>query len=382
MVVGDTARQRGVGVDISAGGETFEGEVEVLSHAKEEHRLENPVLVTCDFSPKIIAAITQVFRPEVINIDGFHVMQLLNNGIRRDLLDFRDVAFQAEARELRALRRWVSQVQEEVKVTGHPAPATPACPPPVDSSHVSSTFCARVAQQVVALASVGIPCEFFAGLQTLLDNLAGEAGVRPRAFCDALLGVMPKRQPTSKGQARVLAMTLRKLEGPVSHFPCRARRGEPGVLPGPLAAVLPTRTVDGNPRAPPVRIPCQVPCPAGIPDYDPARRGVYRVDPAAIDGHQLDDLVPLSHYSAKLQAAISTIKEHRDDILRFVEVFKTHPDLPKRCRANIEPFNLRVKTPFKRGKNCTKRSHLLGRLQLQLGCEVRFQTEEEAVATP
>jgi len=62
----------------------------------------------------MIGAIRDVFGEHVIGIDGFHVMQELNNGIRRDLLDFRDNRFRVEIWELQGLRDWVSRVQEGI----------------------------------------------------------------------------------------------------------------------------------------------------------------------------------------------------------------------------------------------------------------------------
>ena len=85
--------------------------VRSLKYVKEHFKID-PKLVTCDFSPKLIGAIIDVFGEEVLQIDGFHVMQLLNNGIRSDLKDFRNKAFRNEINELFNLSRWFSKIQK------------------------------------------------------------------------------------------------------------------------------------------------------------------------------------------------------------------------------------------------------------------------------
>jgi len=106
---------------------------------------------------------------------------------------------------------------------------------------------------------------------------------------------------------------------------------------------------------------------------------IYRRSIQDIDGHQIDDLRIKPYYSKKLQTAIKTLKKHKNSILRFVEVFKEDPTLARSCRANMEFFNRRFKAPFQHGLNRTKQAHLLAKLQLQLGCEVRFFSEKKVL---
>jgi len=104
---------------------------------------------------------------------------------------------------------------------------------------------------------------------------------------------------------------------------------------------------------------------------------IYRKAIQDIDGHQIDDLIIKPYYSKSLQTAIKTIKTHKPSILRFVEVFKEDPTMARSCRANMEFFNKRFKAPFQHGLNRTKQAHLLAKLQLQLGCEIRFFSENK-----
>jgi hypothetical protein len=367
---------------VAGGGETREGAVEALSRAKAAHHLAHPLLVTCDFSEKLIAAVREVFGPGVLNMDGFHVMQLLNNGIRRDLLDFRDRAFQAEIRELFALRRWISKVQGEVKGAGRPAPETLASPPPVDPSHGASATCLGIARQALSLFSVGTPAGFFASLDEFLSRLAREGGEAALAFCTSLRATLPKRQPTRKGQARSQAEVLKKLKTLFLAYRSALQKEGLAFYRDHWVLFFQPERLTAKRAARLAAFLAKYPALQEYRDLTLLVGQIYRLAPADIDGHQIEVLEPRSHYSAKLQAAIQTIKEHRDDILRFVEVFKARPGLSKRCRANMEPLNQRVKAPFRRGKNCTKQPHLQAKLQLQLGCEVRFLSKEEGAISP
>ena len=105
---------------------------------------------------------------------------------------------------------------------------------------------------------------------------------------------------------------------------------------------------------------------------------IYRKQIDAIDGMEISSLLVKSTYTEKLQTALRTIQAYKDAILRFVKVFKEDPSLLIACRANMEPFNRRFKAPFHRGLNCTKKDHLIVKLELQLGCEIRWKLETPA----
>ena len=94
------------------GVENNENTLRTLGYAKKKYKL-NPKIVTSDFSPNLISPICEIFGEEVLQIDGFHVMQELNIGIRRDLLDFRNKHFKRNIREFISLRSMISKMQEE-----------------------------------------------------------------------------------------------------------------------------------------------------------------------------------------------------------------------------------------------------------------------------
>ncbi|GAH37234.1 unnamed protein product, partial [marine sediment metagenome] len=90
-----------------------------------------------------------------------------------------------------------------------------------------------------------------------------------------------------------------------------------------------------------------------------------------VDGRQIDALTQKKKYSDKLNAAVTTLKKYKSEIIAFARVFLEHPELGKACRANLEWLNKRVKAPFKASLNRQGLDHIVNRLQLQLGCEVR-----------
>jgi hypothetical protein len=106
---------------------------------------------------------------------------------------------------------------------------------------------------------------------------------------------------------------------------------------------------------------------------------IYRLPPDQIDGHQIHDLEENKAFSDRLNTAIGTLKKNAASILRFVDLFKKHPMLPRRCRANTEWYNVKFKRPFKAGNNLVKRERLLARLQTQLHGTVEWHVPEATV---
>jgi hypothetical protein len=81
-------------------------------------------------------------------------------------------------------------------------------------------------------------------------------------------------------------------------------------------------------------------------------------------------------FSERLNTAIRTLKKNAENILRFVDLFKKHPSLPKKCRASTELYNVRFKNPFKAGNNLVKKERLMFRLRAQLHGNVAWQMVE------
>ncbi len=58
-------------------------------------------------------------------------------------------------------------------------------------------------------------------------------------------------------------------------------------------------------------------------------------------------------------------------IIELAKVFLEHPELGKACRAIMEWLNKRAKAPFKASLNRQGLDHIVNRIELQLGGEVR-----------
>jgi len=345
-----------------------------LGHVKERFNLR-PELVTCDFSPQIITAVCEVFGKDKLQIDGFHVMQELNNGIRRDLLDYRQKYFQKEILELLRLRNFVSMVQKQLE-NGRPLDRNQNPPiPTVSDSHYYAHHCSKALQGFLIICSSQNPQTFFKRLKQYLTKLKRTDPALFEGFVHQVQDHYPKHALSEKGRVRLTNHVLKKFKAlflkgrlileqqslayyrdhwtiffqPEKLTPERKRRLEQFLLRYPELKEYRDMTL---------------------------RLGeIYRKNVHDIDGSQIDKLEIKTNYSKKLQAAIKTIKKYKSAILRFVQVFKQNPELTKRCRANMEYFNRQFKAPFRHGLNRTSRKHLYGKLELQLGCEVRFLSQ-------
>ncbi|MGV9173276.1 MAG: hypothetical protein ACOC35_12035, partial [Promethearchaeia archaeon] len=179
----------------------------------------NPDLITCDFSPNLIAGIRRVFGEEVIQIDLFHVMQELNRGIKADLLEYRKKRFDTERNELKDLRDWVRKVQAGMKGDNSCIKALRAAPaiPDIDSTAGVSGLCRRFTLDVVDILHISAPTRFFCELRDFIGDL--ECTEKPfDYFCDRLLQTMPTQRFTEKGMKRVKKEVLKKLKTFYLHY--------------------------------------------------------------------------------------------------------------------------------------------------------------------
>ena len=99
---------------------------------RSEDRLENALDLLCG-SIKI----KTIFPESAVQIDGFHVMQTLNNGIRRDFKYYRAKHYRDEINELLGLRSYLNVLQENRK---HAGLLTPENIPPLKKINPSHSF--------------------------------------------------------------------------------------------------------------------------------------------------------------------------------------------------------------------------------------------------
>lgn len=339
-----------------------------------------PGLITCDFSPNLLGAITQVYGKEVIQIDLFHVMQLLNKGIKVDLKQYREKRFDAERRDLRCLRNWVNSIQKRVKdglefsiilkVAGHP--------PKVKSEHGSSSKCVLLISKVVELLKITTPTLFFQELKEVLKELENLDGPQSE-FSAAMFKTMPKKRFTKKGVLRVKKELLKKLKTCFLAF--RKPIDEESVQFHYSSQVLFFQPENLTLKRE-ERLISLLTCHPELLKYREMTLlvgEISRLPLDEIDGHQIRDLEENASFSKKLNAAIRTIKKHERNILRFVEYFKENPELTKAQRSNMEFYNKKFKEPFESGNNLLKKERVLGRLNTQFSGKVEWFLDNEAV---
>jgi len=330
-----------------------------------------PYLITCDFSPALIAAIKAIFPESAVQIDGFHVMQELNNGIRRDFKYYRAKHYRNEINELLELRSYLNTLQEMRK---HADIFTLESMPPLKSinpSHSGAKMCSKVITQLLFLLTMEDPHSFFIAFDAELKKLLKEHDKRIKEFCDALRSTFPKRKFTIKGRSRVQGELLKKLKTFCLKFrkPLKEEAREFSKQqfllfkqPEKVTPKIKIIMEEFLKQHPTLREYRKMTLMVGE---------IYREPYKLVDGRQIDALTQKPQYSDKLNTAIATLKKYKSEIIAFGEVFLDHPELGKACRANMEWLNKRVKAPFKASLNRQGLDHIVNRMELQLGGEVR-----------
>ena len=146
----------------------------------------NPYLITCDFSPALIAAIKAIFPESAVQIDGFHVMQELNNGIRRDFKYYRAKHYRDEINELLGLRSYLNILQEKRKHADLLTPESIPLLKKITPSHSGAKKCSEVIKQLLFLLTIQDPPSFFIAFDVELKKLLKENGEILKEFCDTL----------------------------------------------------------------------------------------------------------------------------------------------------------------------------------------------------
>ena len=341
----------------------------------------NPDLAVSDFSPSMTGGIREVFGEDILGIDGFHVMQELNNGIRRDLLDFRDNRFKTEIYELHSLRDWVSRVQAGFAngLSGMEAIKAAGQLPGIGSNHRSSQVSLQFTSETCALFNSTEPSTFFRELVQFLDRNECSDSECIKRFVHDMRPAIPRLRFTDKGMQRVQKTLLKKLKSIFLDFRATLEEESTAFYKDHWILFFQPERMTGPRRE---RLDAFL---GRYPDLNVYRRmtlqvgEIYRLSPEQIDGHQISDLEEDKSFSDRLNTAISTLKKNAASIVRFVELFIKHPELPRRCRASTEWFNVKFKHPFKAGNNLVKKERLLLRLRAQLDGEVEWRIPEATV---
>lgn len=352
------------------GVENFENACRTLITVKVRAPID-PFIITCDFNPSLIAAIKEVFPNSEVQIDGFHVMQELNNGIKRDLKLYAKRAFREEIAVFLDFRTFLNTLQEKRKTTE--LLRTTQIPPlkEVKRSHANALICKEVIERVLVLLTIQDPDTFFKALDLELSALLKEHGSLLCEFCDALRDKFPKQRFTLKGRSRVQGELLKKLKTLCVKFRSPLQVEVSGFSKERFILFKQPERMDDVAKEHLKKFLEKHPSLSEYREMTLMVGEIYREPYHLVDGRQIDALRKKASYSDKLNTAITTLKKYKSEITAFARVFLEHPELGKACRANMEWLNKRVKAPFKASLNRQNVDHVINRMELQLGGEVR-----------
>jgi len=352
------------------GVEDFENSCRSLSRVKQRAPID-PYIITCDFNPALIAAIRAIFPGSAVQIDGFHVMQELNNGIRRDFKRYRIRRYRDEIRELLGLRSFLNILQEMRKqadvITIESIPSLKK----IDPSRSRARTCSEVIKQLLFVLTTQDPSSFFTALDMELETLHKEHGEPLKEFCEAIRSKFPKRRFTIKGRNRVQGEVLKKLKTLCLQFRKPLEEDAREFSKKQFLLLKQPEKVTSKIEALIKAFLEQHPALREYREMTLMIGRIYREPYTSVDGRQIDALTQKKEYSDKLNTAITTLKKYKPEIIAFADVFLEHPELTKSCRANMEWLNKRVKASFKSSLNRQSLDNVINRMQLQLGGEVR-----------
>ena len=325
----------------------------------------------------MIGPVHQVFGEEVSQIDGFHVMQALNRGIRRDLLDYRQHEFKRPIRDLYKLRAWLGTIQQQLQHAKKALIPTIKKRPTVDLICPDVKECMDITQAFLPLIAMKDPQKFENKLHTTLKKITRHSKDVVQTLVQTITNHLPKRALTLKGLRRLKITLIKGLKKVYRDYRTALEaKSSQFYKEHWFIFFQPERLTKERKK----RLDAFLTTYPQLQEYRQMTLqvgSIYRNPIESIDGTEIDGLTIKKYYSEKLQTAIKTLKKYKRAILRFVDVFQADSTLALACRANMEYYNQKFKRPFQHGLNCTKEKHLLAKLKLQLNCEVRFFVEKK-----
>mgnify|MGYP006296027485 CR=1 FL=1 len=347
--------------------------VRSLKYVKNNLKI-NPKLVTCDFSPSLISAVNEVYGEEKLQIDGFHVMQLLNNGIRKDISLFRDKMFRKEIGELLNLRKWLNTIQNGLKEGHSEMNSLISNHPRINTNHKSSTMALKLSSWLLQSFHIVSPSTFEKSIRKAINILITFSKREPLVveFCTYLEDKFPKRQLTEKGHMRIKQAIIKGLKKLCIHLQQPLDKEKKEFASKSWALFFQPEKLTTKRKQILNELLTQYP---ELEEYRAMTLqvgSIYRKSVDDITRREIGDLMNQPHFSDKLNTAINTLKSNQESIYRFVNAFKEDPTLGKESRSNTEFLNRDFKAPFKHGLGCLGKEHLQAKIGLQMGCKVRW----------
>lgn len=342
-----------------------------LKIVKEKYKLD-PDLIICDFSPNIIGPVCELFGIDKLQIDGFHVMQELNRGIRHDLLTYKNKMFVNEIQEFKLMRKWLSCIQKDYVDTGLFSYDLKILAQSINNEHNYSSICLNIINLLIPILKVDLSFLFETELKEINKILLKQPDDNISWLVSELVKDFPKREFTNKGIIRYKNYVLKKLKTLLVKYRLILERENKEFYRNYWILFCQPETMTEE------RIKVLESFLSKYAELEEYRNmtlsigEIYRKDILEIDGTQIDNLVVKNYYSDKLKAAIKTIKKYKNSIIRFAITFKNQSKIGKLCHSSMEHLHNKVKLPFKFGFNRCSLDTVKNKLQLQLGCEVQI----------
>jgi len=350
-----------------------EGEAEVtraLQYLKDIKHIE-PEIIVHDFFAADCKGTANVYGEEKSAIDPFHVMQEVNRAIVKDLVHFRKRLFSTELHELQTLTTIINKLQKQFKKLNSFSQPLLQLLPIIDPTHNIGQFCLKITKTIFALIESADPTIFFDRLNQILTDFHQDSHLALKAFAMAVEDHLPKHSITEKNYSRTIMDLLKKLKTLYneSRKPIKAQQSKFSKRKWALFYQPNKLTVDRAKML--TKFLTQYPTLQQYRDLTLTIGSIYRLPLPLLKDQIIDDLQIQENWGEELKTAIMTLKKNRDSILRFRAFFEKYPKLPKKCRANTEYLNLKLKKVFQSGLYLKGWDRLENELELQMGGEIR-----------
>lgn len=348
------------------GVESQENAVQALRYVKEVLKID-PDIVVSDLSPKILSGTVEVFGEEKIALDPFHVMQNVNRAILKDLRRFRKRRFTAEKQELDQLKHYVCNLQKKTISTNLQEVQALK----INDSHEKAQNCLQITKSMLPMLQCLKPKSFFEKLTDRIEDMRVSPELPIKAYALSLKDKLPKNARNLKTMQRLKPEILKKLktlyrecQQPLKEEQRRFNKTrwalmyQPEHLNSKRAEFL-TQFLTKYPELNSYR------------DLTLSIGSIYRLPNEFVYTKMLDSLPISPEWGNEIQACISTLKRYSASIFRFKGFYAKHKNAPKKCRANMEYQNVKVRHIFGSGNYLKNMNRIQNEMQQQLGGVVR-----------
>ena len=342
---------------------------ESLRHAKETMDI-HPEIIVHDLSPNIFAGVAEVYGSETSAADPFHVMQLVNRAIQKDLGYYHRQKYGKKIVGLKKLRKLICSLQNQKNL------------PEMDqiqndiqlkctSDDFSSILCRNITKEMILLTYISDNALFFQKLRTRLQFYKADYHPEVIHFGNEMENTLPKHTTSDKACNRVKKQIYQKLKSFYLSF--RKPLKQSNITFNKQRWVVfyqPENVTEKRTELLKVFLE-QHPELQSYRDLTLRIGSIYRLPEDQIKEEIISGIKIRSEWGSEIVACLKTLRKHSAAVFRFRDFFSKHPELPKRCRSNMEYQNRTVKRIFRSGMYLKSMNRIQNELQLHLGGQVR-----------